>query len=77
MTGVIQLSLVAAQLTICGSLIWILGECRVSTRMNLSWSVSFAEASRARASASAFYDLGIWRIVYELNDPNNFLALWR
>ena len=25
-------------------------------------------------SASTFYDLGIWWIVYELNDPNNFFG---
>ena len=77
MIGVIQLSLAMAQLTVCGSSIWILGECRVSNGMNLSWLVSFAEASRAKASASAFYDLEIWRIMYELSDPNNSLALRR
>ena len=76
-TRVIQLSSVVVQLMVCIYLIWILGECRVSIGMNLSWSVSFDEVSRARASASACYDLGVWQIVYELSDPSNFLALRR
>ena len=74
MTGVIKLSQVMAQLIVCSSLVWMVGEFKVSTGINFSLSTSLSEASRARASASVFCNLKIWLIVYELKDPNNSLA---